>query len=207
MATIKVRGHAVVPADPDDAELALELSAVRPTPDDAYTDVAARSERLEALFGELDIRREARSTAGVAIREHREYDQQGRPQHRGYVAASRVIVRLGDPSLLARLMREAVTRVEARVAGPAWRLAPDNPARLEAYRDAALDARRKAEACAAALGLRLGSLLEAQEPAADVREAFGLAMLDSIDQPEIPVTPARLDARAVLEVTFALEQP
>jgi uncharacterized protein YggE len=207
MATIRVRGHAVVPADPDDAELSLELSAVRPTPDDAYTDVAARSERLEALFDELEIGPEARSTAGVAIQEHREYDQQGRPQHRGYVAASRVVVRLSDPSLLARLMREAVTRVEARVAGPLWRLAPGNPARVEAYRGAALDARAKAEAYAAALGVRLGALLEALEPAADVREAHLRPMFDAVDQPEIPVAPARLDARAVLEVSFALEQP
>jgi uncharacterized protein len=205
MATIRVRGHAVVPGEPDDAELALELAAVRPTPDEAYTDVAARSERLEALFGELGIAQEDRSTAGVAIRENREYDERGRPQHRGYVAASRTIVRLRDPALLARLMREAVTAVEARVAGPVWRLAPDNPARVEAYRAAALDARQKAEAYAAALGVRLGALLEALEPTGDHREAH-LASFEPLDQPEIPVAPARLDARAVLEVSFALEE-
>ena len=205
---MRVRGHAVVPGDPDDGELAVELAAVRATADEAYADVAARSERLESLFGELGIEPAARSTAGVAIHEHRDYDEQGRPRHRGYRAANRILVRLREPERLARLMREAVAAVDARVAGPAWRLAPGNPARAEACRLAALDARTKAEAYAGALGCRLGALVEAVEPTAapvDPLARAETASFSALDQPEVPIAPGRLDALAALDVTFALE--
>jgi uncharacterized protein YggE len=212
MATIRVRGHAVVPGDPDDAELVLLLTALRPTPDEAYAEVASRSERVEGLFVERGIDPDARSTAGVSLREHREYDRQSQPQHRGYVAGNGVVVRLGDPALLARLIREAVTTVDASITGPAWRLAPDNPARLEAGRQAAARARHKAEAYAQALGVRLGALVEVAEPATEPRDPHSAFVMEErgtfgpIDQPEIPVAPPRLDARATLDVTFALEQ-
>ena len=46
------------------------------------------------------------------------------------------------------------------MAGPRWWIAPDNPARVEACRQAAAEAKRKAEAYADALGLRLGAVAE-----------------------------------------------
>jgi uncharacterized protein YggE len=208
VATVRVRGTGTVPGDPDEAELVLEVTGVHATAEEAYADVAGRSEQLEALFGELGVDAAARSTVGVTLREHREYDEQGRHRHRGYAAANLVVVRLADPALLARLIREAVAAVDARVAGPRWRLARENPARAEACRLAALDARAKADAYAEALGYRLGAVVEAVEPAAGAVEPYGgheERAFAAIDQPELPVAPGRLDARAALDVTFALE--
>jgi uncharacterized protein YggE len=205
---VRVRGSATVPGDPDEAELMLEVTGVHASAEEAYADVADRSERLEALFGELGVDAAARSTVGVTLREHRDYDERGQQRHRGYAAASTVLVRLADPALIARLVREAVSAVDARVAGPRWRLARDNPARAEASRLAALDARAKADAYAAALGYRLGAVVEAVEPAAGAVEPYGgyeERSFAALDQPEIPVAPGRLDARASLDVTFALE--
>jgi uncharacterized protein YggE len=207
VATITVRGEGAAPGQPDEIVVALELSAVRAAAQDAYDEVAAQSDALNGLCDELGIAGAARSTAGVSVQEHREYDDRGRPEPRGYVASNRVLVRVADAVLVSRLLREAVTRSAARVSGPWWRLAAENPARAEACGRAARDARRKAEAYADALGRRLGAIVEVREPAASPvgggrSASFGALMAA---EPEIPVSPGELDVRAAVEVTFALE--
>ena len=206
MATVTVRGEAVVPGRPDEAVVSLELAAVRATAEEAYEDVAGRSGALDQACSAVGIDPSARSTAGVTVQEHREYDERGRPEHRGYVASNRVVIRLEDAALVGGLLREAVVRAQARVLGPVWRVASDNPARAEACRRAAGEARRKAEAYADGLGLGVGAVLEAREPWAggDPRRERGMTF-SALDA-EIPVDPGELDVRAAVEVTFALEQ-
>ena len=51
-----------------------------------------------------------------------------------------------DGELASGVLSQAVARLDARVDGPSWRVAPYNPAHGEARRLAALDARAKAEA-------------------------------------------------------------
>jgi uncharacterized protein YggE len=184
--TVTVRGEAVVPGRPDEIVVALELSAIRETPEAAYDDVAGRSAELEALFGELEIAPAGRSTTGVS---------------------NRVSVRVADPALVSRLLREAVARAEAGVKGPGWRVAPDNPARIEACRGAAAVARLKAEAYADALGVRLGRVVEAREPLVTPGPVPRGVMLAAVQQEDIPIDPGELDVFATVDVTFALEQP
>ena len=201
-----MRGEAIVPGQPDEVVVALDLSAVRDSPQDAYDDVAARSAELDALWGELEIAPVARSTAGVSVVQHYEYGEHGKREHRGYIASNRVLVRVADAAVVSRLLKEAVSRAQASVQGPDWRVAADNPARIEACRRAATAARRKAEAYADALGLVLGDVVEAREPHATIGPVFrGIAL--ARQEEEIPIDPGELDVRAALDVTFGLGQP
>ena len=199
-----VRGEGVAAGRPDLIVVALELSAVREMPAEAYDDVARRSTDLEGLCDELAIDHTARSTAGVGVQEHHEYDERGRPQPGGYVASNRLHVRLADPALVGRLLREAVTRADARISGPWWRTEADNPARIDACRLAAEDAQRKAVAYAGALGRALGDIVEVREPGTSPTSGRPLTFA-AIDHHEIPIDPGELDVRASVEVTFALE--
>jgi uncharacterized protein len=187
--------------------VALELSAIRETPEAAYEDVAGRSAELEALFGELEIAPAGRSTTGVSVQAHYEYGDHGRRERKGYVASNRVSVRVADPALVSRLLREAVARAEAGVQGPGWRVAADNPARIEACRRAAAVARLKAEAYVDALGLRLGRVVEAREPLVTPGPVPRGVMLAAVQQEDIPIDPGELDVFATVDVTFELEQP
>jgi uncharacterized protein YggE len=208
MATLTVRGRAAVPAVPDEATVALELSALQPSADAAYRDVAGRNVALGALCDELGIAAAARSTAGVSVGPHVEYVD-GREQHRGYRSVNRVLVRFEDPELVARLLQEAVERVEARVEGPWWRIRPDNPAHTEARRLAAEDARLRAETYAAALGVRLGALEHVAEPEvkAGVPPPVGRAAFAAIEAgPPIQVDPGEQLVSAAVDVSFVLEQ-
>jgi uncharacterized protein YggE len=207
MATVTVRGEAVVQGTPDEVVVALSLSAARDRPELAYDEVAARRDTLEALFDELGIDPAARSTAGVAVDKHQEYGEHGALVDRGYRASTRVLVRVAEAALVSRLLREAVTRSQAHVSGPWWRIADDNPSRTEARKQAAVDARRRAETYADALGARLGPIVAAVEPGADAPQpVLGSALMRRAPE-EILVDPGELDVRAALDVTFELEQP
>src|SRR5207249_10956486 len=132
-----------------------EVMALDPSADDALATVTRQTSEL----AEMDVEPAKRSTTGVTVHEERD-DADGAHVHRGYRARSVVTVRLSAPSRAGRLIQGAVGRVNANVHGPLWWIAPDDPARVEACAGAAVEARRKAEAYAQALGLSLGRIIE-----------------------------------------------
>jgi uncharacterized protein YggE len=207
--TVTVRGSAVVPGRPDEAALALDLETVRESAQAAYDDVARRAADLEAVLDELGVPSESRTTTGVSVREQREYDR-GRYLHRGFAASSRLNVRTRDAEVAAKLLQQAVGQAGATVGGPWWSLDLENPARVEACREAAVEARRKAEAYADALGMRLAAVVDVREPGLGPRppelaeQVVFSAAAEEHGAP-VPVSPGVVDVRASIEVTFALE--
>ncbi|HKF15736.1 MAG TPA: SIMPL domain-containing protein [Candidatus Dormibacteraeota bacterium] len=205
--TVVVRGHGLIPGEPDQLEVALTVSAVEDSAASALTVAARLSGELVSVLSELAVPDAARSTSGLSVRE--EFERiEGRWARRGYRASNQVPVRLQEPDRIGRLMSEAVARARARVDGPRWRFKPDNPALAEACRQAAVDARRKAEAYAGALGLRLGDVLKVAEPGTDQDPEAGLApalLRDAPGPTEMQVRAGHLDVEATVEVTFALE--
>jgi uncharacterized protein len=207
MASVTVRGTGTAGATPDEATVILELAELRPTAEEAYTQVAGRSAALAAVLDGLGVEQARRSSGGVSVGEESEYVE-GRQQHRGFRATARTSVRLDDPALVARLLREAVSETGARVEGPSWLVRADNPAQLEAARAAAAAARRKAEAYAGALGVRLGALERVAEPGLDLPtpRPFQRVLAADVSAAEIGVEPGELLVSASVEVTYALEQ-
>jgi uncharacterized protein len=201
VASLTVRGHGLVRCEPDELELELSVSVSRPGAPDALAEAAQRAEALAAVLDRLGVPGEARGTTGLFVREDVEYDPQGRPQRSGFVAASHLTVRLPSAEGLGELLRDAVEEAQARVQGPVWRVADDNPARLEACRRAAADARRRAEAYAEALGLTLGAVTSVAEPAVQLHGAAFGPLLAA----EIAVETPRIEVAAAVEVTFAAE--
>lgn len=215
--TVTVRGEAVVPGEPDEAQVFLEIKSVEKSPQKAMADASERSARLQAIFADLDVPDTARSTSGISLAEELEWDgKSGRRKHVGFRASNRITVRLDDVETVARLVSEATDKCNAIVRGPSWQIALTNPARAEAFRAAAEDARRKAEAYASALGVTLGDVLTVIEPGLAVRThqrhevmpaaAPAPSPAASMSAPEIQVEAGALDIPAAVEVTFALEQ-
>ncbi len=179
MATLTVVGRAQVSVPPDEASLGLTVEAVRPSAPEALADVAERARALIGLFGELGVEPAARTTTGVSVSEAGEH-RDGTWQHRGYRASERLTVTVGAAETIGRLLAEGVERAGARVDGPWWTVSVSNPARGEALQAAAGDARARAEALAAGLGVRLGALVEAVEGGARAQppEPRGAAVTD-----------------------------
>jgi uncharacterized protein len=201
--TITVRGQGVAPARPTEALLTLEVAAVRATAAEAFAEAATRNAALDALCERLGIAAEERTTTSTSVHDYRE--QPDEPVR--WRASYSTTVRLHDPELAARLLREAVEEVEARVAGgPWWRVRADDPARLEACRLAAADAERRAAVFAEALGLRRAAVVRAVEVGASdlgeprsPRASFGMLY----GEPEL--RPGTAEVSAAVDVAFELE--
>lgn len=196
---VSVVGEAVLRAEPDEAIVLVTLSALEDTPGPALEDVARRSGSLMALLDELAILPADRSTAGVTVQEDSDHTHEGR-RSLGHRASSTVAVRLTDVELIGHL----VTRVTTELDGPRWQIAPQNPIRLEAARQAAADGQRKAQAYAEGVGAQLGELVGLAEPEAAQmfrRSRGGWAAAASHD---MPVEPGEQEVTATIEVTFAL---
>jgi uncharacterized protein YggE len=204
--TVTVRGDAFLRVEPDEALLWITLSALEDAPGKALADVSARSRTLLTMLDEIGIDKTGRSTTGVTVAEEFDHTEKGR-RSLGHRALSRVSVRLSDPERIGQLIARTTEELSARIEGPRWIISPDNPARLDAARAAAVAARRKAEAFAEGSGARLGRLLELGEPGHQhvYREhvrasAAGFAAGDAM-----PVEPGESEVAASILASFALE--
>jgi uncharacterized protein len=205
---VVVRGYAVVPGRPDEVEVGLAVTSLDDSADEALSDAASKSRQLEAVLDELDVPRSARITIGLTVRQEREYERE-RWRNKGFRASNEIKVRIDDPALAGRLITEVTRRADTQVEGPHWRMRLENPARAEACKQAATEARRKAENYAEALGLRVGEVIRIREPGVGIGrqgepEVFAMAA-SSGPADEMVVEAGDLDVTAVVEVAFRLE--
>jgi uncharacterized protein len=210
-ATITTQGEATVRVAPDEADVWITLSAVAAAPSVALADVTDRSEGLVALLDELGVATKDRSIGGVSIQEEVEHTQQGR-RSLGHRATARASIRATDATLIGRLIADAAERVQAQVSGPHWQVSLGNPARLEAAHGASADAKRKAEAFAEGLGVRLGGVLRVVENAENhrvLRQGARRTALRAAAGQEavVPIEAGEHDVTSSVEVSFALDLP
>jgi uncharacterized protein len=204
--TVTVRGEAAVRAEPDEAVLWVTLTALKESPGEALADVSERSRALVALLDDLGVAPPDRSTTGVTVGEEYDHTSRGR-RSLGHRALSQTAVRLTDHETIGRLISRATDELAARIDGPRWQIAADNPVRLQAARDAAADGRRRAQAFAEGVGARLGRLVRLSEPGdgppGGVWMAAGAKRAMAAEP--MPVEPGEHEVAASVEVTFALE--
>ena len=77
-ATVKVRGDAVIRAEPDEAMLWITLTALEDSPSAALRGVSARANTLVEMLDGLGIAKAERSTTGVTVHEEFEHGAEGR---------------------------------------------------------------------------------------------------------------------------------
>ena len=202
--TVTVRGVGLIRAEPDEAVLWVTLSALEDRPGEALADVSARTSALIALLDEVGVTKVDRATSGITVAEEFDHTKEGR-HSLGHRASSGVSVRLTDPGVIGRVITEATEDLGARIDGPRWLISLDNPVRLEAAREAAADARRKAEAYAKGVGATVGQLIRLSEPGErDAERHIAVALSAGPRQP-IPVESGEHDVTASVQATFTLD--
>lgn len=201
-----VVGEAELRTEPDEAFVWIMLSAVDQSPGPALEDVAKRSEALAAMLNDLGIARELRSTTGVTVTEEVEHTSRGR-RSLGHRAIASLSVRLTDTDVIGRVVMRATGELDARIAGPRWRVSPSNPVWLEVATRASANARAKAAAYAAGVDARLGRLITLAEP----EHRLGRGMMQPFTAraaaagPDIDIEAGEQEVVASIQVTFALE--
>lgn len=199
--TVSVVGEAAIRTQPDEAFLSITLSAVDESPGPALADVARRSESLAMILDELGISPEDRSTTGVTVAEEFDHTDQGR-RSLGHRAMASMSVRLADTELIGRVLMRSSGELDARIAGPSWRVSQNHPARLEAASQAAPNARARAAAYAAGVDARLGRLLKLSE--ADDGYGVPQAARAGFGGPDLHVDAGQQEVIASIHATFQL---
>jgi uncharacterized protein YggE len=202
--TITVLGTASVRAEPDEAVLWLRLIARNDSAGDAIADVARRGRQLTALLEAHEIPAPDRGMTGVHVNEEFDHTPQGR-RSLGYAASASIVVRATDAELIGQLISRASAEAAAEVDGPHWSISDAHPARLEAARRAAGNARQRGEAYAQGLDATLGPLIHATEHAqsgAPLHRAGKI--MPAAASGAMPVEAGELEVRAAIEATFAL---
>jgi uncharacterized protein YggE len=200
--TVTVIGEAAIRTEPDEAIVWITLSATETSPGPALADVATRSEALAQMLDEFGIARQDRSTTGITVSEEFEHTNDGR-RSLGHQALASMLVRLADTETIGRLIMRATDELDARIAGPRWRISMGNPVRLEAATRAAEHAKAKAAAYAAGVDARLGALIAISEP--DHQGIVMTAAARRSGGPDIHVEAGEQEVVATVTVTFALE--
>lgn len=208
-ATVRVRGEAAIRVEPDEALLMITLTALKDKPGVALADVSARSTALVAMLDRLGVAKTDRATTGATVHEEFDY-RSGTERSVGHRAVNQLSVRVSDHELIGRLVTEATEELSAQIDGPHWRIARTNPARLQAAREAAADARRRAQAYAEGVGVRLGEPLKLSEdqshrvPVRAHRMATAVAAAGGGAE-QLPIEPGEQEVVAAVQVTFGLE--
>jgi uncharacterized protein YggE len=118
---------------------------------------------LKAALDELQIEARRRSGSSVALNPHYRAEGAGRPELDGWTASGMMTLRLASAELATQLIERIAAIPSAEMSAWRWVIAAENPARLEAGRNAVAAARARAEAIAAALGRSLGALIHASD--------------------------------------------
>lgn len=184
------------------ALLWITLEAFEQSPGKALGDVARRAEALGVLLDELGVPEADRSTAGVSLAEEFDPPMRGN-RGLGHRATARIAVHLADPEVIGTAISRASQELRASIDGPHWFVTPANPARLEAAREAAADARSKAQAYADGVGVTLDGPMSLVEP--DTATPVGIDKVSAAaDSGDMPADVEEYEVRATIDATFAL---
>ena len=212
--TIAVSGEGQAKAPPDLVLLAFAVETTAPTAGAAVSENARRSAALAAALKQgLGPRDKVFTTQYSLSPRYEQLDRgmahpQTAPKIIGYVASNAVRVELRATDAVGKLIDAATAAGANRVDDLQFTLEARGPAQSEALALAGADAKRQAEATAAALGVTLGRVLTAStgSPPIIMPRQFGrMAMAPMEADASTPVEAGDVTVSATLQVTFEIQ--
>jgi Uncharacterized conserved protein len=203
--SIQTTGEAVITAEPNRARIDVGVTTQAQTSQAAAEQNAARSQavltRLRTVIGQTgEIR-----TVGYDLTPNYTYPQQGgEPKLTGYTASNTVRVTLDDLTKVGSVIDTATQAGANQIRSLQFMLKDERPSVDQALRQASQNAMRKAEAIAAALGVKTIRVLSATESGGapvPVREAF--TMRAQVTQ--TPVEPGTIEVRGSVTLTVEIQ--
>ncbi len=205
-ASVRATAEAVVVANADQARIAIGVITQAPTAQAAASQNAAQTQAvLDRLRSAVSDKKDIR-TISYSVSPNYQYPRDGgKPTIAGYSAVNTVEVTIGDLSEVGRIIDIAVQGGANQIQRLEFILKDEKPARAEALRLAAIEARSNAEAMAAALGLKTGAVLTIEQGAPEsVRPPVPLAAA-RMAAVNTPVEPSPIEVRATVTLTVAIQ--
>ena len=161
--TIRVEGTGEVKAQPDEAFIDLAVDTVAPNAKAASEQNAKRMEKVIAALTSAGIAKRDIQTRNYAV--YPEYappaPNEQEPKLRGYRVSNVVSVHVTELSRVGSLLDQALAAGANRVDQVRFGLSRQDAVQGEALRQAVARARKSAEVLAAALNVKLGTVLDA----------------------------------------------
>lgn len=205
---ISVTGHGEVAALPDSAVLTFAVLARHESAAEAQAQVNTAMDRTTAAVRKLGVPAGQLTTTGIHLAPvyadpRSESGRQGRIV--AYQASNRLEVRLEGTGSVGQVIDAAINAGTNTVESLAFTLLDDSQERQEALRRAVLDARAKADAVAAAMGVRLESLEHVVEQGVGVfTPSLSRAMV--AEAAMTPVSPGQVRVDANVQVVYRIAQ-
>ncbi|NLY51785.1 MAG: SIMPL domain-containing protein [Firmicutes bacterium] len=209
---IYVQGEGVVQVEPDRAYISLGVTTEAPSAEEAQIKNANSMRNILAALGELGIKDDAIETSYFNVYPIYRYDQEKGNQLTGYRVSNTVSVTLDDLSQVGEAIDSAIKAGATNVNSVNFTLADEKPWLNEAMVLAVENARQKAELLTAAAGVKLGPVMAIRDPSTQFqpysvgKEMRMMTMAAAGDASSVtPITPGKLEIRAVVEMVYALD--
>jgi uncharacterized protein YggE len=203
--TVTASGAGTAQAVPDTAEMSFGVTTTSANAKTALDDAAKTAEQISSAVKKQGIAGEDIQTQDVSVYPQT-VDQDGEQVISGYQASLSVRVKVRDIAKLGEVISAANAAGANSISGPAFTIDDPAPARAEAIDEAVADARKTAEAMAAAAGKSVGEVLSMSS--SDVG-MVAEAMYSQADMAgaarDVPIEPGQLDISASVVVVFELE--
>lgn len=216
-----MQGSAEVRVAPDRAFIYVTVDADGGSRDDAYAKATTSANGVDQVLQQHADAIDRTVTAALSVQPLTRW-KKGESVRTGWRASRRSTVEVTGFERLGELL--AALTSWATLAGPTWQVDDTNPAYIEVRRAAAAQARSRAEAYAAGLGVAIGAVAWISEPGLRPTEPAGgfapqsramFAMADpgaarggmSGDEEVIDVSPQDSIISAAIEVGFSIVDP
>jgi uncharacterized protein YggE len=207
--SIVVTGTGIVRADPDVAYVRLGVSSRARTAKEAQAQTNAAIAKFYAALDALRIDRKDIQTSQLTLNPYYDNPRPGeQPRIAGYEASNVLTVRVTDFAKIGPVIDAGVDTGVNNMQGVSFGIVDDTRARLDALRDAAREARAKAETIASALGVQLGDVLMVNEGGvyAPPMPMYDRGMMAEMKSQGAIVSPGQLDVNANVTIRFAIRK-
>jgi uncharacterized protein YggE len=201
--SITVTGNGQFEATPDEATVRMGVVRQASTAQAAQDQANTAAKEILAAIGKLGVPAQKVQTSRLTVT----------PNYRGepariasYTASNIVSIDLDDLNRIGPVIDAGFTAGANQVEGVRFRLKDDTAVRDRALKEAVLEAKRKAEVIAEALGVRLAGLVEVSEGGVSIAERGGQMLALRAATADTPVSPGQLDVNANVTVRYRIAE-
>jgi uncharacterized protein len=195
---LRFTGSGTVTVRPDTAEIYVSTSADGASSTAALNAVSRKMAKVQARLARLGVAKDAMTTSDVST-----YQEYLSKRWRADLSLTVKVPKIGEAG---KLLAEASAAGADGVSGPSFSVADTQAAYAAALRQAIEDARSKAEAAAAQMGVTVGGVVSVDDQAGGVQPpmyaAEGRVAADSAKVVPVPVNPGTQDVVASVTVVF-----
>lgn len=206
--SITVSGEATIFAEPDQAQIDVGVITQARSAPEASKENAERLSRVLAELKKLLGKGDEVKTSGYSLTPNYRHPQGAKPEIVGYTASNTLRIKTTNLTLVGGLIDSAMQAGANNVHRLVFTLKDELAAQLEALRMASAEAKTKAEAIAASLGLKIVRIASINEGERMVQPIFRQAMAARGDAAPVPtpIEPGTVQIRSTVSMTVEVTE-